>query len=122
MMNVLMRAPGRSMEGKDQQPEHVKDGEPGSQHANKPKHLAVAGEIPRAPQNGILTENAWQRRNPGDCYGSGQKRCVGPGHQFPESAHLLNILDSSHTVDDASGTEKQQGLKESVRHQVKNSR
>src|SRR5213594_28633 len=118
VMNLLVGVPGCSVESQNQQAEHVERRETCRKNTDKPKHSAVIGVIPRAPQNRILAEEAGQRGKTGDGQCSGEKCFVRPGHQASEAAHLSYILDTSHSMNDTTGGKKKERLEERMSHQV----
>src|ERR1041384_7703097 len=106
VMNILSGVAWNAVKCQDQQPEHIKGCESGSDDPSEPEYFAVAGVIPRTPKHSIFTEETCQRGNPGNGYGPDSKRSIGPRHRVPQPPHFPDILNSSHPVNDTARGEK----------------
>src|SRR6266704_7203122 len=62
VMYLLLGVPGCSVESQNQQAKHVERRETCRKNTDEPKHSAIIGVIPRAPQNRIFAEEAGKRR------------------------------------------------------------
>src|SRR6476646_1390403 len=97
--------------------EHIEGGETGrkSAHPEHPGRMRVG-----RGQNGVLTEESGEARESRNGETGNTKREEGNGHCLSQAAHVAQILFTREAVDHAARAEEEQGLKESVRHQVKN--
>src|SRR5579884_1685999 len=118
MMHLLVRVTRRSEEHQDEQPEHIKRCESRRDCRHNPEDLAVMFSGPGCAENCILTEEAREAWNSANGQCSCQKRPERPGHLPAQSTHFANVLDSAHSVNHASGSQKEQGFEKSVRHQM----
>src|SRR4029077_12811614 len=105
-------------ESKEEHAEHIKRGEACGDEADNPQQeKAVEGPA----KDFIFAEESGEGENSGDRQGGDQHGVVGVLDLLVEATHFADVLFSAHGVDDAAGAEEQEGLEESVGHEVKNS-
>src|SRR3954467_11346763 len=102
--DVVVRVPRRAVERQDDQTEHIERRESRGHDAETPKQLSVVRKIPRSPEHGILAEETGERWYSRDGNRRNQECAVGPGHLTTQSAHFANVLQATHTVNDAAGS------------------
>ena len=75
---------------------------------------------PGGPEDFIFAEKSRERENAADGERRDQHRPECNRRVFAQPAHAHEILFSSHRVDHASGSEKEQRFKKRMGHQMKN--
>src|SRR5215469_13108332 len=118
VMYVVLAVPWRSYEGQNENPEHIEGCKSRRDQAHAPEDFSIRSMSPIPPQDGVLAEESGQRRDSRNGDRSYQERPVRPRHVPLQTAHLSNILQPAHSMDDTSGSEKQKCLEKCVGHQV----
>jgi hypothetical protein len=101
-----MIEPFLAFECQDDKTKHVECCKRSPERADHPQHRRTVIAAERFPENFILTEEAGERRNPGDRNRADQKCPVCHGHVFLQSTHFLDVLLVVHSVNDRAGTEE----------------
>src|SRR6516162_6359097 len=110
-------------EGKVEKPEHVEGGQAGREYANDPEGQVTvehcrAGD--RASQDFVFAEETGERRHAGNGQRGDEERTRGGRNGVPQAAHFAQILLTGKRMNHATGAEEEQGLEESVSHEVEN--
>src|SRR5215469_12641143 len=109
VMHVVLAVPRRSKKGQNEDPEHIEGCKSCRDQAHSPEDFSIRSKSPISPQDRVLAEEPGQRRDSGNGNRSYQEASVSPRHVPLQTAHLSNILQPAHSVNDTSGSKKQKG-------------
>src|SRR6202521_4919398 len=117
-MSILRHgAPILAAECHVHQPEHIKGCDESGNHSDQPIHPAC---VKGFPENLVLGPEASERRDARNRKRSNPHRRKRPRHINPQPTHLSHVLLAADAVDYRTRREKQQPLKERVRHKMEN--
>src|SRR4029077_12891524 len=107
-----------AVKGEEDEAEHVEGSEQRGGQAESVEDASAVLALIGAEQDGVFAEEAGERGKAGDGQ-RGSEHCeVGPANFLAEAPHALHVLLAAHGVDDAAGSEEEQGFEKSVGHQV----
>src|SRR5215469_11858463 len=118
VMHVVLAVSRRSKKGQNEDPEHIEGCKSCRDQSHAPEDFSIRSKSPISPQDGVLAEEPGQRRDSGNGNRSYQERPVSPRHVLLQTAHLSNVLQPAHSMDDTSGSEKEKCFEECVGHQM----
>src|ERR1700704_5099891 len=73
-------------------------------------------------ENSVFTEISRGEGETGDREGCTRQRDAGDGSVFLQPTHVPHVLLAMASMDDAAGTEEEEGLEERMRHQMPDAR
>src|SRR5260370_28958600 len=98
------------MKGEEDQPEHVEGSEQRGEQAEGVEDAAAVLALVSVEQDGILAEEAGERRKASDGQRGGEHGEGRPANVFAEAAHAIHVLLAAHGVNDAAASQEQQSL------------
>src|SRR5690348_17524988 len=103
---------------KKNQTEHVKRGQQGCEQTDGVENVAGVGAtvfaLKGAEKDGVLAEEARERRKARDGQSGGQHRNVGPLDFLAQTAHAAHVLLAAHGVNHAACGEEEKRFEKGV--------
>ena len=103
-MGMGFGLPGFTEKYQVQEPEHIKTGD---QCTAKRDNIYQQVVLIGFAQDQVLAEEAGKWRDSADGQGGGKEGQIGKGHLFTQSAHLADILLTTHRMDNTAGSQKE---------------